>query len=97
MLQKKIGWRYDPQVDMGYIELGTIVPGEATKQLEVEKAGPIPMRLILDFDDAGHLLGIEVFAAEELLRPEMMRGDVSGGQAACVYNPRVIDQWEAKA
>lgn len=68
---------YDPEVDAAYIYLkGSIAPGEAHKQLRT----PDP-DIVLDFDAAGHLIGIELLrgallhpaliaAARPLLAPE---------------------------
>jgi uncharacterized protein YuzE len=58
---------YDPGSDAAYVYLvDHINPGEATRQ---EVAG----RLILDFDEAGKLLGIEILQAARMLRAETIR------------------------
>jgi uncharacterized protein YuzE len=57
---------YDASVDMAYIYLGERNPGSVHRSEEFEpedKGGT----LVLDFDNDGHLLGIEVFRARERL------------------------------
>lgn len=62
---------YDTRNDLAYIAFCTIVHGEAVRQAH---CGP---DIILDFDTAGHLLGVEVLSAERLLRAETLAGAVS--------------------
>jgi len=63
---------YDPEVDAAYATIGRpIRPGEAARQVPVALPEGISGELILDFDCDGHLLGVEILGASELLlRPE---------------------------
>jgi uncharacterized protein YuzE len=57
---------YDPSVDAAYIYLVEKEPGAVDRSEEYE---PDDMggTMVLDFDSAGHLLGIEVLRARERL------------------------------
>src|ERR1700735_118773 len=60
--------RYDRGADAAYVYLvDEIRPGEAKRQVVVDGA-----RVILDFDDAGELLGVAILGAAECLRPETL-------------------------
>ncbi|QNA91361.1 MULTISPECIES: DUF2283 domain-containing protein [unclassified Microbacterium] len=63
--------RYDPEVDAAYIPIGRAVrAGEATAQVPEIRSPHGEGEIILDFDEAGHLIGIELLRASTLLRPE---------------------------
>lgn len=63
--------RYDPDVDAAYIPVGRDVrPGEASAQVAQIRNPRGEGEIILDFDDAGHLVGIELLQASRLLRAE---------------------------
>lgn len=64
---------YDPEADAAYIRIGEpIGAGRATQQVHsVETPGGLG-ELIMDFDDAGRLLGIEVLSAAAVLAPEVL-------------------------
>ena len=58
------------EVDAAYIYLvDTIAPGAAVKQVPMD---PQHGMIVLDFDTAGVLLGIEVLDASQLLPPELL-------------------------
>jgi uncharacterized protein YuzE len=59
--------RYDEESDAAYIALAKIGVGGVDWTLPVTDA------INLDFDRAGKLVGIEVLAAQELLRDETLR------------------------
>lgn len=75
--------RYDAEADAAYISVGPEpAPGESADQV-VEITNPQGRgEIILDFDKAGHLIGVEVLTASILLRPqalsEAIAEDVSG-------------------
>ena len=61
---------YDRQADSAYIYLvDKIAPGQAKKQ---EICGELP-DVILDFDEGGLILGIEVLGASRLLPRELLQ------------------------
>lgn len=53
---------FDPDVDAAYVTLPVDLPDG------------IGGELFLDFDEDGHLLGVEILGASALLRPEILRG-----------------------
>ena len=62
--------QYDDIADAAYVTLGEeIKPGEATMQVDVALPDGVGGQVILDFDESGHLLGIEIIGAKALLRP----------------------------
>lgn len=64
---------YDLQADGAYIRIGgPIANGQATQQLHSIQTPGGNGEIILDFDDAGHLLGIEVLFASSVLTPEVL-------------------------
>ncbi len=67
---------YDPATGAAYLYLvDRIKPGEAKRQ-EVVLDG----RLVLDFDEGGKLLGIEILEGDVMLRAETVEGaKVPGG------------------
>ncbi len=67
--------RYDPEADAAYISIGREpAAGEAVSQI-AQLRNPLGRgEVILDFDAAGHLIGVEVLTASELLRPEDLTG-----------------------
>ncbi|OWY69782.1 hypothetical protein B7486_19255 [cyanobacterium TDX16] len=60
---------YDPAANAGYIYLQHISPGGVRKTVEA-----IPEAILLDFDNEGHLIGIEVLNANRLLPREVWKG-----------------------
>jgi uncharacterized protein YuzE len=61
---------YDPATGAAYLYLvDRIGPGEARRQ-EVVLDG----RMVLDFDEGGKLLGIEILEGDVLLRSETVEG-----------------------
>ena len=59
----------DPDVDSAYIYLvGSIRDGEAVTQMRVQPPKG-NAEILLDFDEEGKFLGIEVLGASEILRP----------------------------
>ncbi|MEV8638271.1 DUF2283 domain-containing protein [Streptosporangium sp. NPDC051023] len=63
---------YDRENDVAYIYLANeIAPGEARTQVLVE-AQEMPGEVILDLDDKGSLLGIEIIGASSVLPPEAL-------------------------
>ena len=63
--------RHDQEADAAYIDLVPVVKsGEAVEQVIV--ARPPKGEVILDFDENGFLLGVEIIGAIDLLRPETL-------------------------
>jgi uncharacterized protein YuzE len=58
---------YDDEADAAYLELEDIAEGTAVENVVVERPGRGD--IVLDFDAAGRLLGVEVIGATGLLRP----------------------------
>lgn len=59
--------RLDPEVDAAYARIApSIAAGEAAENVIIERGGGT---IVLDFDAAGHLLGVEIVGAEALLTP----------------------------
>ncbi len=69
---------YDKEADAGYIAFVRIKDGEAKRQEAVSFPGH--GEVVLDFDDAGRLLGLEVIGARSLLRPEVIAAAVPAGR-----------------
>jgi uncharacterized protein YuzE len=65
-------FKYDPEVDAAYIYLKQpIMPGEVAET--VVSDAEIKMGAVnLDFDAAGHLLGIEILGATQVLGNEVL-------------------------
>jgi uncharacterized protein YuzE len=62
---------YDAEADAAYIPLTPeIADGTATRQEAYQLHDG---ELVLDFDEGGHLLGVEIIGARNLLRPESLR------------------------
>jgi uncharacterized protein YuzE len=71
---------YDSQADAAYIRLGgPIASGEATQQLHSIVVPGGGGEIILDFNDAGHLLGVEVLGASAVLSPDVIAAAVPPG------------------
>ncbi len=67
--------RYDPEANAAYVTIGApIVDGGVARTVPVDLPHGIAGELFLDFDEHGHLLGVEVLGASALLRPELLRG-----------------------
>lgn len=65
---------YDAEVDAAYIALiPEEAPGNAVRTVEVETTGG---SVVLDFDDRGVLLGIEVLGAAKVLDESILAGAV---------------------
>jgi uncharacterized protein YuzE len=65
-----IPFKFDPRVDAAYLKLLDGVAGRSSDQrtIAVADLGEI----VLDFNLEGHLVGIEVIGARELLPPELL-------------------------
>ncbi|MFG6195936.1 DUF2283 domain-containing protein [Nonomuraea sp. JJY05] len=64
--------KHDDENDVAYIYLvDRIGPGEAARQVVVEADG-VPGEVILDLDEHGVLLGLEILGASHVLRPETL-------------------------
>lgn len=60
-------FEYDKEVDAGYIYLDyPIKDGEAKKTIELNE------NIILDFDEKGKLLGVEILNASEVLNKKTL-------------------------
>ena len=74
---------YDSQADAAYVRLGgPIAPGEATQQVHSILAPGGGGEIILDFNDAGHLLGLEVLGASSVLSPGVIAVAVPPGSSS---------------
>lgn len=62
---------FDAEADAAYIFVApTIGPGESAENVLIERpTGAV----VLDFDEAGHLLGVEVLGARSLLTPATIK------------------------
>ncbi|NQX05424.1 DUF2283 domain-containing protein [Rathayibacter sp. VKM Ac-2856] len=65
--------RYDPSANAAYLPVGREPEaGESVQQVH-DIADPHGFgEIILDFDAAGHLIGVEIVGARALLRPETL-------------------------
>jgi uncharacterized protein YuzE len=64
--------KYDPIADAAYIDVVDHVDyGEAVVQIEVEDPD-LKGGIILDLDERGFLLGVEILGARKVLRPETL-------------------------
>ncbi len=63
-VRARLSW--DADVEAGYLEFVDIGPGEAVHQRVVPNPEAGLGDLVLDVDDAGHLLGIEIAGARQL-------------------------------
>lgn len=71
---------YDPSVDAAYIQLmNSVVPGQAIAQSPTIPTPGNGGEVILDFDAAGLLLGIEVLNAASVLPPEVLATAIAPG------------------
>ncbi len=77
---------FDPEADAAYVRLAEIAPGQATVQVIVEGV-PGPADVVLDFDSAGHLLGIEVIGASAILDPDLLAGAAPPGSVSGIGDP----------
>ncbi len=66
---------YDRAADAAWLYLRAIGPGEA-------RSKPLTGTLIADFDEGGHLIGLEVLHASHVLPAEVLAGaeDITGGR-----------------
>ena len=62
---------YDSEADAAYISLKSIGSGEASQQVAV-KSGAAAGKIILDLDDEGRLVGIEVLNARRGLPADLL-------------------------
>jgi uncharacterized protein YuzE len=61
----------DVEVDAAYVQIADDVrDGEAVEQVVIDRPGRGDV--VLDFDAAGHLLGVEVIGASGLLRGSVL-------------------------
>ena len=64
---------YDPQADAAYVQIASsIAAGQATHQLHSIQTPGGNGEITLDFDDAGHLLGVEILFASSVLSEEVL-------------------------
>ena len=64
---------FDRDAGAGYIYVaGEVGPGSAVENLVVERGGKGD--IVLDFDEHGRLLGIEIIGARELLGRDVLAG-----------------------
>lgn len=64
---------YDDEANAAYLYIGhTVAAGAAARTLMVEP-GDMEDLIHLDFDEAGHLLGIEILDAQRLLPAAVLR------------------------
>jgi uncharacterized protein YuzE len=67
MEEQMLSVTYDPEADACYLYLrGYIAPGECRKQIQARED------IILDFDLAGHLIGIDLLSGK-LLHPDLVK------------------------
>lgn len=65
---------YDPDGNAAYITLGApLLDGQAKFQSDIIATPRGRGQIILDFDDEGRLLGVEVLSARELLAPALLQ------------------------
>ena len=68
-----ISLKYDPVADAAYISVAqNVADGEAVRQLEIADS-ELSAQVILDLDEGGYLLGVEVLGAKKLLRPDTLK------------------------
>jgi uncharacterized protein YuzE len=60
---------YDPEVDAAYIAFGERQPGETATTQHIAYERPGVGELILDFSEAGRLMGMELLGARGFLDP----------------------------
>jgi len=67
-------FRYDAQVDAAYLNLvdRDLQPGEAAQQSDIIATPGGAGSVILDFDEDGRLLGVEVLSARAVLPVELL-------------------------
>ncbi|MHA7270245.1 DUF2283 domain-containing protein [Arthrobacter sp. HLT1-20] len=79
---------YDSQADAAYIRLGgPTAAGQATQQLHSINTPGGNGEIILDFDDGGHLLGIEVLFASLVLSPEVLADAIESDKSGDSFGP----------
>jgi uncharacterized protein YuzE len=61
---------YDVEANAAYLELDDVAEGSAVENVVIQR--PSQGDIVLDFDADGHLLGIEVIGATELLRTAVL-------------------------
>ena len=66
----RIPFNFDAQADAAYLKLLDGVTGRSSDQRSI--AVPDRGEIVLDFNLEGHLVGIEVIGARELLPPELL-------------------------
>ena len=65
--------RFDPEVNAAYLPVGREPrAGESVAQIDQIYYPHGHGEIILDFDAAGHLIGVEIVGARALLRPETL-------------------------
>jgi len=74
---------YDAETGAAYISLipedGSFVPRTGVSLEEVEALGETGAELVLDLDEEGRLVGLEVLSPELLLRRETIQAMRDGG------------------
>jgi uncharacterized protein YuzE len=66
-----INVKYDPQVDVLRIRFGTT---------PIEESDQVQPGVIVDYDEAGNIVGIELLDASELIKNPHVSMSTSGGQ-----------------
>jgi uncharacterized protein YuzE len=68
---------FDPDANAAYVYLVAIGSGDAVRTEPVEYNGP--GGILLDFDRAGQMIGVEILGARELLPRRLLDGAVRLG------------------
>lgn len=65
---------YDSEADAAYLQIvENIAAGEASRQVQVPEDEDIPGQFILDFNEEGKLLRVEILFASTVLPSEMIK------------------------
>ncbi|HEU0072725.1 MAG TPA: DUF2283 domain-containing protein [Dehalococcoidia bacterium] len=68
--------KYDAQVDAAYISLVALAAGDVKNTYACDPA-EVGGQIQLDFDEAGHLVGIEILNARQLLPGALLKAGAS--------------------
>lgn len=64
---------YDAEADAAYIRIvDAVAPGQAARQVGFIETPNGVTQVVLDFDEGGRLLGLEVLGARDGLAPEVL-------------------------
>ena len=61
---------YDPEVDAAYLRLIPTVEAGSSKRQVIVRTDDLAGELVFDVDEDDRIIGIEVFSATAILRPE---------------------------